>query len=645
MKQRSPLPREVDTIPRMIAHAAVAYGDRAALVSRTPDRGLVPLSYRELHRQVVALATALIELGLQAGERVCLFADNRREWMLISLAAQFAGGCDVPRGADVTEPELRHIVPHSGARLIFVENSALLERLRRSGCDSTIPVFRIEPQSGTPQLPDAGSLAALLEQGEALRSGGDRRVEERVAVLGGADLHALIYTSGTTGVPKGVQLSHANMLSQMRNIPFTLDTRDRVLSILPIWHAYERMFELACLSLGATTYYGSVRSLADDFREVRPTFMASAPRLWESVHARLEHRIRSGGARHRALFRFAQRVSRAWRGSWFFLRGRALDLSGRPRPDLLVFHLGRWLLLALPGAALDLLVMRRLRQVVGGRLRGTISGGGALPIHIDEFLNYAGIPLLEGYGLTETSPVVAVRTWGKRVIGTVGPPYPGTEIRLVDLATGAVVYPDPSEHRRGAGRGRRGEIQVRGPQVMQGYYRDPEGTARVLSDGWFRTGDLGVVTWNDCLKIVGRSKDTIVLRSGENVEPEPIENELRKLPLIAQCMLIGSDQRHLALLVVPSPEELRGRGLAVEGDLAAVSHDESARRLIEQEVSALIHPSRGWKSFERIAAVRLLPAPFEVGDELTATFKIRRHHVLAKYAELVAELFADSGKP
>ncbi|MFN8549664.1 MAG: AMP-binding protein [Candidatus Eisenbacteria bacterium] len=269
-------------------------------------------------------------------------------------------------------------------------------------------------------------------------------------------------------------------------------------------------------------------------------------------------------------------------------------------------------------------MLRKLREVAGGRLRGTISGGGALPLHIDEFLNYAGIPLLEGYGLTETSPVVAFRTWRKRVIGTVGPLYPGTEVRIVDLSDRRVLYPDPAA--RGGGRGRSGEVEVRGPQVMRGYYKDVEGTARVLVDGWFRTGDIGVMTWNDCLKIVGRSKDTIVLRSGENVEPGPIEAALLGSPLIAHCMLVGQDEKHLGLLLVPSD--------------TALELGDGAQRAVESEVARLISPATGWKSFERIAQVALVPKPFEVGDELTATYKLRRHHITAKYRAEIARLFA-----
>ncbi len=609
-------PWDARNLPEMIDRAAACYGDRPAFFTRDREGMFRCLSYRELRDRAIALATALIELGLAPRERVALLSDNRLEWMVANLAIQYCGAIDVPRGSEVTLPELKHIVPHSDARFAFVENAAMLSMLERAELRGSLRIVLLEGAA-----PGCMEVAALLARGSELRAAGDRAVEARADAIDGEDLFTLIYTSGTTGTPKGVMLTQANILSQVRNIPLTVGTEDRVLSVLPIWHSYERMFEMVCLSRGAATYYGKVRTLAEDFRLVKPTFMASAPRLWESVHARLEHRIRAGGALERALFRAAHFVSRQWRGSLDFLLGRSEDQKGRgPLESLLrgAGHLVRMLVFVAPGLCLDALVLRKLRMVAGGALRGTISGGGALPRHIDEFLNYAGIPLLEGYGLTETCPVVAFRTWTKPVIGTVGPLYPNTEVRIVDLNDGRVLYPDRGA--RGNGRGLRGEIQVRGPQVMRGYYKDPEGTARVLVDGWFRTGDIGLMTWNDCLKIVGRSKDTIVLRSGENVEPGPIEAALLHSELIAQCMVVGQDQKHLGLLVVPGPD--------------------ADRRAIEDEVARIISPAAGWKSFERIVGIELLPKPFEVGDELTATYKIRRHHVAEKYAVLIARLFA-----
>jgi long-chain acyl-CoA synthetase len=289
-----------------------------------------------------------------------------------------------------------------------------------------------------------------------------------------------------------------------------------------------------------------------------------------------------------------------------------------------------------PSLLLDRLVLTKLRAAVGGEFRGTISGGGALPPHVDAFFNDIGIPVLEGYGLTESCPVLAVRTWDRLVIGTVGPVFPETEIRIVDLSTGNMLYPDPS--RRDLGRGKRGEIHAKGPQIMKGYYKDPEGTARVLRDGWLATGDLGLVTFNECLKIVGRCKETIVLLGGENVEPLPIESKLLESPLIDQCMVVGQDRKHLGLLVVPSLPGFAALGINA-ASLPDLEDRTEAGEMLRLEIRRLIGEATGFKPFERITAFHLLRKPFEVGEELTMTFKLRRHVITEKYCREIELMF------
>jgi long-chain acyl-CoA synthetase len=322
----------------------------------------------------------------------------------------------------------------------------------------------------------------------------------------------------------------------------------------------------------------------------------------------------------------------------FFTR-QELDLTGRSTiasAFLVLRHAFTWLFLILPSLLFDQIILSKLRAAVGGRLRGTISGGGALPPHVDAFFNDIGIPVLEGYGLTESCPVLAVRTWEKLVIGTVGPAFPETEIRIVDPASGQILYPDSARH--DLGRGLRGEIHAKGPQIMKGYYKDLESTARVLRDGWLATGDLGVMTFNDCLKIVGRCKETIVLLGGENVEPLPIESKLLESPLIDQCMVVGQDQKHLGVLVVPSVGGFSSVGIMAT-EVAALAARTEVRELIQSEIRRLICWESGFKPFERIAAMELIGKPFEVGDELTMTFKLRRHVITEKYAGQIAEMF------
>lgn len=617
--------------------AAQKYHDQPAFAKRSKDGSFSPITFAELYAKGLALATALIELGVESREHVGLLSDNRLEWIICDYGVILAGAADVPRGADVTDADIKYILTHADVRLVFVENPILLSKVRRCHLGSLKHVVLMEGEA--PKGDDALTLDALVAKGEALRKAGDRRAEERIAAVKPEDLFTLIYTSGTTGTPKGVQLTHANMASQVSNLPFPLDPGGRCLSILPVWHSYERVFEMVAISWGMCTYYTSIRTIGEDLKTVKPTVMASAPRLWENLYLKIFANVASASPVKRRLFDLAydcaRRVNRARR----FFMGQELDLIGRGRVESFrigIRHFLNLVLFTFPLRVLDPIVLKKLRGVVGGEFLGTISGGGALQSHVDEFFNFIGIPVLEGYGLTETTPVLAVRTWKNLVIGTVGPMYPETEVRIVELETGRILYPDPKA--KAHGRGRRGEIHVKGPQVMRGYYKDEEGTARVLKDGWLNTGDIGMITFNDCLKILGRSKDTIVLLSGENVEPLPVEGRLSQSAFIDQCMVVGQDQKFLGVLIVPALDAFQTAGIDVQSAEDLHTHS-VARSMIDGEIRRLVCAETGFKTFERIVAWRFLPKAFEIGDEMTATLKVRRHVVAAKYADVICEMY------
>jgi long-chain acyl-CoA synthetase len=453
------------------------------------------------------------------------------------------------------------------------------------------------------------------------------------------DLFTLIYTSGTTGTPKGVMLTHANMMSQIPAIPIQLTYTDRVLSILPIWHIFERVFEVFTIASGVCTYYTSIRTLAEDFKNVEPTFMGSAPRLWENLHDRILKNVRDAHPMRQLLFHTAYFLSRQYKSSLYFMKDYVLKTTPASRlrwAALVPLHALRWTLVMPLYGFFNVAVLEQIRLSAGGSLKATISGGGALPAEIDRFFNYIGIPVLEGYGMTETSPVISVRTEQQPIPGTVGPLVSQTEVRIVDPESGQQLYPD--ETRPDGGRGRRGEIQVKGPQVMKGYYKQPELTARTIEDGWMKTGDLGMITFNDCLKIMGRSKSTIVLLSGENLEPAPIEMRLTQSRYIDQCMLVGQDRKNVAAMIVPDPEEFRRDGFDAER-LDELCRDAGVKTIIEKEIKTLISVNAGFKPYELIRAFRLLPEPFKKGEELTSLFKIRRHVVQEKYAGLIEEMY------
>jgi long-chain acyl-CoA synthetase len=626
----------------LFVEAGRRWGGYPAFSTRRPDGSFQSLSYGDWLERSLSLATALIELGVQSRDHVAILSDNRLEWILADAAVQFCGAADVPRAADITESEITYILNHADVEVAFVENERVLAKL--DNVRDSLPKLRhlilMSPHDDGGNLPKNVHVLRDLEiRGEELRLAGDRRVEERVRGILPEDLFTIIYTSGTTGTPKGVQLTHAAMASQIRNLPFVLTPDDRALSILPIWHSYERVFEVISIACGVHTYYTSLRSLGEDLQTVKPTIMVSAPRLWEGLYQRIISKVEKAPLLRRLLFRAARFTAHEVRSAKSFFSGCQIDLKGRgflASALMTLRYATGWALCFLPSRLLDGLVLSKLRAVVGGQFRGTISGGGALPPHVDAFFNDIGIPVLEGYGLTESCPVLAVRTWDRLVIGTVGPFFPETEIRIVDPGAGTILYPDSS--RRDLGRGKRGEIHAKGPQIMKGYYKDPEGTSRVLKDGWLATGDLGVVTFNDCLKIVGRCKETIVLLGGENVEPLPIESKLLESPLIDQCMVVGQDQKHLGLLVVPSLAGFAGNGV-VAADIASLKALPSVHDMMRLEIRRLIGEVNGFKPFERIAAFEFLEKPFEVGDELTMTFKLRRHIISERYDGEIEGMF------
>lgn len=592
-------------------------------------------SHADLAAEGYEIAAALVRRGLVPGSFVGLFADSGLDWLRANFGIQMAGCVDVPRGTDLTAGEMRYIVRHSGLRHLVLGNRRMEEIWQGLAGEfpgvETVISASAEPAGGMIGLEE------LREEGRAAGEDGKRAVHERIDAIRPGDLFTLIYTSGTTGDPKGVQLTHANMMSQVRNLPFDFGPGERFLSILPVWHIYERVFETIAVSRGCSTWFTSLKTIKRDLREIRPTMMASAPRLWESLHAAIRRKVEGGSAVRRRLFAAALWTARAVREGRAARDGKVENLDGRRHPWRRTATMLRGVLAWPCAAALRPVVIRKLLDACGGELRGTISGGGALPPEVDRFFNDIGIPVCEGYGLTETCPVVAVRRFEDLVLGTVGPLWPETEVRILDPESGAVLYPDPRHE--GGGRGRRGEIAVRGPQVMKGYYRNEDATARVLSgDGWFRTGDLGMMTFNDCLKILGRAKETIVLSNGENVEPVPIENRLSESRWIEQCVVVGQDRKFLVALIVPSLEDFRQAGLPVEDHAACAGH-EKVRESVGKAIRETVSEAAGFKAFERVRRFRLLERPFAVGEELTKTFKLKGHVIHERYAAEIDGLY------
>ncbi len=601
------------------------YGPQMALDAphgRHPET----LRFDELRQAIDRAAAAFADLGVACGDVVALFAENGPRWLVADQGLMRAGAADAVRGSAAPAEELRYILEDAGAVGLVLESAALLERLALDGpaLERLRFVLLLEGEAPTnPVAVPCLTWAAFLARGASSPlppspTGGPGR------------LATLLYTSGTTGQPKGVPLSHANLLHQLRTLGVAVSPSpgDHVLSVLPIWHAYERTAEYFLLSCGCRQTYTTLKQLRADLQKVRPQYLISVPRLWEALLSGFEDALAAMPASRQRLLGRALAVSRA-----FHRRQRvALDLTLQQESPAtrLVAAAGALLIWPLHATAGALLWPKVRGQLMGGRLRTAISGGGALAIHVDGFFEAVGIELLVGYGLTETSPVLACRRpWSNRR-GSAGLPLPDTSLKVVDPASRT---PLPV--------GERGLVLAKGPQVMAGYHNKPEATAKVLDgEGWFDTGDLGLLLADGTLVLTGWAKDTIVLSSGENIEPGPLEEALVASPLVEQVMLVGQDRKQLGALVVPKAETLEA--FAAAANLPYPGADPALLRALCRECNRLLAARPGSRPDERLGAVTLVE-PFSIDNGLlTQTLKQRRDRIAERDRAAIAALYGEA---
>lgn len=628
----------MQNLPEVLARSATRYPDQG-FYSKDSHKFFRPTKFPQLYERAEALAIYLLRAKVKPGDRVAVFGENSAEWLVADMAIQMVGAIVVPRGSDSTAQELEFILNHAEAEICFLDNLRLYKKIGRVLKDRKARVIVMDPLFPAQVAADEGLtiLPELLQKLPKLTAPEQRQLAALRANIKPSDLFTIIYTSGTTGEPKGVMLSHANMLYQLEVAPkiLQMSPSDRILSILPVWHIFERFMLYCAIYSGCHYYYSNKKDLMEDFIRAKPTLMASAPRLWEQIYQKLRERIDKTEAFNRELFDLSYAIKQRLHRAQNVLNGQSAESekkgfwSAMAEKALSIFSLAglRW-----PDVYMDSIFLVRVRAMLGGELRGTISGGGALPLHIDEFFNAIGIPVYEGYGMTETSPLISVRHPGKVILGTVGFVPEGTSVEIRDEETGALVR-----------QGERGVIFVKGPGVMQGYYKSAEATRKVLKDGWMNTGDIGYLTASGALAIRGRAKDTIVLRSGENLEPVPIETLLAQHPLIEQAVVVGQDQKNLGVLIWPDYDRLIDAGYDVSefdrtGDLNTMPE---LLTIFKEICHELINEQNGFKSYERIAHVRFLPEKLRVGEELTALMKIKRNVVQTKYAALIAAMFKE----
>ncbi len=613
------------------------YGDAVALVAPHDTEDKQTVSFSALRQRIDQAAAGFAALGLGGGEVVALFAENGPRWLVADQGLMRCGAANAVRGSSAPVEELRYILADSGSVGLVVESAALLARLGLDGeaCQRLRFVVLLEGEA--PAAPGPANLPCLswtsfMAQGAA--------APLPAAPSGDAGrLATLLYTSGTTGEPKGVPLSHGNLLHQVRSLGALVDPKpgDEVLSVLPIWHAYERSVEYFLLSCGCRQTYTTLRNFKNDLQRVRPHYMVSVPRLWEAILSGFEDALAAMPPGRQRLLRAALANSRAFHTA----RRTARDLTLAPeasstRLRARVESLARWPAEALAAAQLW---PRMRQQLVGGRLRTAISGGGALAPYVDGFFEAVGIELLVGYGLTETSPVLTCRRqWANRR-GSAGQPLADTSLRIVD-----------PESRRTLAIGERGLVLARGPQVMAGYWGKPEATAKVLDgEGWFDTGDLGLLMADGTLVLTGRAKDTIVLSSGENIEPGPLEDALTALPMVEQVMVVGQDRRQLGLLLVPKAEALdawaSAQGLpgskgSEAGEAGPLPADPALLKALSREFNRVLAARAGSRPDERLAGVAVV-APFTIENGLlTQTLKQRRDRIAKRDAAAIEALYS-----
>lgn len=622
------------TVFHTFLESCAAYRNNPAFIYRAgKDEQLV--TYEKFFEDVLLLARGFKTAKIRRGDKVFLLSDNRYAWIVTDMALQSLGAVSVPRGCDTPALEIEYIVTHSQCDFLIFEtdkiHDALQPLIKKLHPKS---VFIIAGEERSSWFEKAVPYSKLLE---------DRTIEPQdmewfkglAAHITPDDLLTIIYTSGTTGTPKGVMLSHANIMHNVRTLPplIELGPDDLWLSILPTWHIFERAAEYISIASGSSLVYSSIRTFAADLENYKPTLVATVPRLWEALYSRITTGLKKKDPKKAGIFNMLVSISITFRRHRRNLRGHLpifveqstmSKAAGKMRSAFICAAL-------YPLYALAQKKFKLVQEKFGGRLKAAISGGGTLPTYLDEWIDAVGIRIINAYGMTECSPGIAGRGLQCEIFGTIGPAVAETELRIVD------------EHDRELPHGQEGEIQVRGGQVFQGYYNDDEADAQAFtSDGFLRTGDLGRLTLTGELIITGRAKEIIVLASGENIDPTNIEATLSMFPFVQDAVLVGQDKKGLGALIVPDLEKLREfvrekYGKVLEETEEALQDKQLLDRL-RAEMNKRLNVKKGFKPYEKLQNIHFLNKEFTLGEELTNSFKKKRHVIEKKYKDIINRL-------
>ncbi|KAL5542769.1 hypothetical protein UlMin_010479 [Ulmus minor] len=644
---------EWKAVPDIWRTSADKYGDQIAVMDPYHDPP-TNLTYKQLEQEILDFSEGLRVIGIKPDEKIALFADNSCRWLVADQGMMATGAINVVRGSRSSVEELLHIYTHSESVGLAVDSPELFNRVVEDFGSKANMRFLILLWGEKSNLLSVGvkgipvfSYKEVIKLGQesrkAISVSNDARKYYKYEAINSDDVATLVYTSGTTGNPKGVMLTHQNLLHQIKNLWDVVPavTGDRFLSMLPPWHAYERACEYFTFTHGVEQVYTSVRNLKDDLRRYQPEYIISVPLVYETLYSGIQKQISSSSTVRKLIALTFIRASLAYMEFKRIYEGTYLTRNQK-QPSYIVSLLD-WLWARII-AALLLPVHILAKKIVYSKIHSSIgiskagvSGGGSLPPHVDKFFEAIGVKVQNGYGLTESSPVVAARRPDCNVLGSVGHPIDHTEFKVIDPDTGVALPP-----------GSKGIVKARGPQVMKGYYKNPGATNQALDeDGWLNTGDIGWIAphhsigrsrrCGGVIVLDGREKDTIVLSTGENVEPVELEEAALRSNIIQQIVVIGQDQRRLGAIIVPNKEE----ALLLAKQLSIV--DANATELSNAKLTNLLYEEiRKWTSgcSFQIGPILVVDEPFTIDSGLmTPTMKIRRDRVVALYQEQIDNLY------
>lgn len=624
---------------KLFEDVARQYPEYICQMEKDKSGKIISYSYEEVKKRAHALALSLRSLGLKRGDAVGIISDNRAYWLIADLAIMALGAADVPRGRDATLEEVRFILSEVESKICFCENEAQLLKVLSSGVGLETAVVMDGEIENREQLEKEYSVSIAYEKDLIEENYGkdDGFVAEEIEMGDLDDVATIIFTSGTTGTPKGVTISHRNLACQVEAIDscgFPLDKGQRWLSVLPIWHSFERIVQYVILNYVSTIAYSKPigKIMLSDLQRVNPHFMCSVPRIWETVKNGVYAQMKARSLFVRAMFNFFVGVGKKRNKFYNMFSGHMRTDKRRSRVlDVIVSALPLFFLNIMWKLG-DVLVYRQVKSKLGKNFIAAISGGGGIPKAVEDFFYAIGIRIIEGYGMTETSPVIGLKVWDRIVPGAMQPFGADVEILIKD-ETGKVCHS-----------GEKGVLYVKGSQVMKGYWKRPDLTEAIMDDeGYLNTGDLAI--WNYGMKeysIVGRAKDTIVLSGGENVEPVPIETKLQESPFIKTAVVVGQDRKYLsALLVIDEGEVERyiKENHIYYVDRKSLYSMPEVLSLIAKDVVEKVSSKTGFKSFEQIVRFSLLPVDFQVGKELSAKQELKRFKIAEMYSKQIDAMY------